>query len=169
MSATRREVLQGAGFLALSFNLPRALLAAEGEGLPNDLAHNKRLDMWLRIAADGAVSLRTGKVEIGQGINISLKKIATLQLGVNAAQLEFIAGDTAICPDEWYTAGSQSIEVGGHSLAFACQHFKAFFAAAAAKKLSCKVGSGITIHSNPEKEYEECEAKIEAIRNIPVS
>ena len=75
MSATRREVLQGAGFLALSFNLPRALLAAEGEGLPNDLAHNKRLDMWLRIAADGAVSLRTGKVEIGQGILTTLAQI----------------------------------------------------------------------------------------------
>ncbi len=37
------------------------------------------------------------------------------------------------------------------------------------KQITCKVGSGITIHSNPENEYEECIAKIDAIKKIPVN
>jgi para-aminobenzoate synthetase component 1 len=34
------------------------------------------------------------------------------------------------------------------------------------KRISCKVGSGITIHSQPDKEYDECEAKISAIKSL---
>ena len=34
------------------------------------------------------------------------------------------------------------------------------------KMISCNVGSGITIHSQPEKEYDECEAKISAIKSL---
>ena len=106
--------------------------------LPTSLQANPLLGSWIQFGANNTLRVLSGKVEIGQGINASLKKIATLQLGLNPAQLDFIAGDTQICPDEWYTAGSQSIEVGGHSLAFACKHFRSFFEAAAAKALSCK-------------------------------
>ena len=106
--------------------------------LPTSLQANPLLGSWIQFGANNTLRVLSGKVEIGQGINASLRKIATLQLGLNPAQLDFIAGDTQICPDEWYTAGSQSIEVGGHSLAFACQHFRSFFEAAAAKALSCK-------------------------------
>ena len=35
-----------------------------------------------------------------------------------------------------------------------------------AKYLSIQVGSAITYHSNPEKEYEECQLKISAIRKV---
>jgi nicotinate dehydrogenase subunit B len=108
------------------------------QALPTSLQANPLLGSWIQFGKNQTLRVLSGKVEIGQGINISLKKIATLQLGVNPAQLDFIAGDTDICPDEWYTAGSQSIEVGGHSLAFACQHFRHLFTTAAAKKLSCK-------------------------------
>ncbi len=34
------------------------------------------------------------------------------------------------------------------------------------KMISCKVGSGITMRSQPDKEYEECEAKISAIQSL---
>jgi para-aminobenzoate synthetase component 1 len=37
---------------------------------------------------------------------------------------------------------------------------------AANKYLSYRVGSGITFYSDPEKEWEECLLKIEAIRQV---
>jgi len=107
--------------------------------LPTSLQANPLLGSWIQFGENNTLRVMSGKVEIGQGIQASLKKIATLQLGLDPGQLDFIAGDTQICPDEWYTAGSQSIEVGGHSLAFACQHFRHFFETAAAQALSCKV------------------------------
>lgn len=109
------------------------------QALPTSLQANPLLGNWIQFGDNQKLRVLSGKVEIGQGINASLKKIAILQLGLNPEQLEFIAGDTQICPDEWYTAGSQSIEVGGHALAFACQHFRQFFAVEAAKSLGCQV------------------------------
>jgi nicotinate dehydrogenase subunit B len=108
------------------------------QALPTSLQANPLLGSWIQFGENKTLRVMSGKVEIGQGIHASLKKIATLQLGLRPEQLDLIAGDTQICPDEWYTAGSQSIEVGGHSLAFACQHFRRFFETAAAQALSCK-------------------------------
>jgi para-aminobenzoate synthetase component 1 len=37
---------------------------------------------------------------------------------------------------------------------------------AATQYLSCQVGSGITIYSDPEKEWEECQLKAAAIKKV---
>ncbi|MGZ8268660.1 MAG: molybdopterin cofactor-binding domain-containing protein, partial [Burkholderiales bacterium] len=36
--------------------------------LPTTLDKNRSLDRWVRVDADGSVTVYTGKVEIGQGI-----------------------------------------------------------------------------------------------------
>ncbi len=128
------------------------------QALPTSLQANPLLGNWIQFGENQKLRVLSGKVEIGQGINASLKKIAILQLGLHPEQLEFIAGDTQICPDEWYTAGSQSIEVGGHALAFACQHFRGFFEAAAAKSLGCQVADltlagGVFTHAGKSISY----------------
>ena len=43
--------------------------------LPGSLNANRRLSQWLAINPDGTVTVRTGKVELGQGIATALAQI----------------------------------------------------------------------------------------------
>jgi CO/xanthine dehydrogenase Mo-binding subunit len=86
---------------------------------------------------DGNFELRTGKVELGQGISAALTQIACDALGVLPSQVRWVAGDTAASPDEGYTAGSQSIEVGGEAWRHVGDVVRSHFAKAAAHHLKC--------------------------------
>ncbi|MGE5128973.1 MAG: molybdopterin cofactor-binding domain-containing protein [Sphingomonadaceae bacterium] len=103
--------------------------------LPLSLRANPRLDRWVRFDGDGKVTVFSGKVELGQGIVTAMAQIAAEELGVEPAQLAIVAGDTTRAPDEWYTAGSQSIEVGGASMRRVCAEVRALFIEAAAAEL----------------------------------
>jgi CO/xanthine dehydrogenase Mo-binding subunit len=103
--------------------------------LPLSLRTNPRLDRWVRFNSDGTVTVFSGKVEFGQGIVTAIAQIAAEELGVEPAQLSIISGDTTISPDEWYTAGSQSIEVGGAAMRLVCAEVRQLFVEAAAKEL----------------------------------
>jgi nicotinate dehydrogenase subunit B len=54
---------------------------------------------------------------------------------VSFERLRLVAGDTSASPDEWYTAGSQSIEVGGLSMRLVCAEVRQLFLRAAAREL----------------------------------
>ncbi|MGA8050300.1 MAG: molybdopterin cofactor-binding domain-containing protein [Burkholderiales bacterium] len=103
--------------------------------LPLSLQANPRLDRWVRVDAGGKVTVFSGKVELGQGIVTAIAQIAAEELGVEPAQLAIVAGDTTVSPDEWYTAGSQSIEVGGAAMRLVCAEVRALFMEAAAREL----------------------------------
>jgi len=59
------------------------------------------------------VTLYSGKVEIGQGIEICLKQIASDELTIPVEHIELVTGDTMRTPNEMWTSASISIEVGG--------------------------------------------------------
>src|SRR5947209_1998915 len=81
VTPSRRDFLTGA--LVVSFSL-RALpaLAQEQQNagskppLPGSLKNAPMLDAWIRIDADDAVTVFTGKCEIGQGIKTALIQVA---------------------------------------------------------------------------------------------
>ncbi len=101
---------------------------------------------WLRLSPEGLFELRSGKVELGQGISAALTQIACNALGVKATQIIWLAGDTRYSPDEGFTAGSQSIEVGGQAWQRVGDIVRSHFALAAAERLCCEV-SDLVIHS----------------------
>ncbi|MBO0890978.1 MAG: xanthine dehydrogenase family protein molybdopterin-binding subunit [Acidothermales bacterium] len=103
--------------------------------LPPDLAANPRLSTWLRVAADGVVTVRVGKVELGQGIVTALAQIAADELDVEFADVRMEPAGTAAGPDEGFTAGSLSVSTSGAALRQACAEVRALFAAAAADEL----------------------------------
>lgn len=103
--------------------------------LPLSLRTAPWLDRWLRFNADGTVTAFSGKVELGQGIVTAIAQIAAEELGLEPAQLSMVAGDTTASPDEWYTAGSQSVEVGGTAMRLVCAEVRELFLAAAAQEL----------------------------------
>lgn len=103
--------------------------------LPKSLADNRRLDRWLSFG-NAQVHVRVGKVEIGQGITTALAQIAADELDVGMHRLTWLAGDTALAPDEGSTSSSLSIEVGGASLRLVCAEVRALFLAEAARLLN---------------------------------
>lgn len=94
---------------------------------------------WLRLTPEGLFELRSGKVELGQGISAALTQIACNALGIKAEQIICLAGDTRYSPDEGFTAGSQSIEVGGQAWQRVGDIVRSHFAVAAAELLNCQV------------------------------
>jgi nicotinate dehydrogenase subunit B len=131
---SRRRFGQTVGALTLAFSLAPPAWAADPPKLPGSLANNRLLDAWLRIGADGKVTIFTGKVEIGQGILTALEQIAADELDVAPQRIAMISGDTAQTPDEGFTSGSQSIEYSGAALRFACAEARQILLSLAAER-----------------------------------
>ena len=105
---SRREFLKSAGAVIVAFAWPTPLSAQA----PRDVTPGG-LDAWLAIAADGAVTLFTGKVEIGTGVSTALAQIVAEELDARVERVGVIQGDTERTPNQGYTAGSKTIQQGG--------------------------------------------------------
>lgn len=103
--------------------------------VPLGIVKNPSLYQWLTFEKSGLITLHSGKVELGQGVEIALQQIACDALGIDPDQLEFEGGNTLQGPDEGHTAGSQSIDQGGHSVRMACLFARQIFMLAAADAL----------------------------------
>jgi nicotinate dehydrogenase subunit B len=121
----RREFLATSGGVVVSLALPGRVLAA----LPGDLEKTPLLDAWIGIAADGAITVFTGKAELGQGIKTALLQIAAEQLGVEPARITLVTADTARTPNEGYTAGSHSMQDSGTAILHAAAQVRERLAA----------------------------------------
>ena len=91
-------------------------MTATAGRLPGSLQEHPRLDQWLRFEPDGAVTLFTGKVEIGQGIRTALAQIVADELDIAYDAVRVAPVDTDHSPDEGVTSGSRSIEESGEAL-----------------------------------------------------
>lgn len=104
--------------------------------LPESLASNPVLGQWLRIRSYGVVEVRSGKVELGQGVLTALAQIAAEELDVDIARVRMTAATTDRSPDEGFTAGSRSIQHSGAALRQVCAEARAIYLDAAAAKLA---------------------------------
>lgn len=105
--------------------------------LPGNLKNNPLLDRWIGVDADG-VMVRSGKVELGQGIATAMAVIAASELRVDPLRVRVQPADTTLAPNEGYTAGSFSIEHGGPAMRVAAAMTRQVFAAAAARHLGAE-------------------------------
>jgi len=105
--------------------------------LPKNLLANPSLDRWLLVDEHG-VCVRSGKVELGQGISTAMAVIAASELRIDPNQIRMGQVDTRTAPNEGYTAGSFSIEQGGPALRVAAAITRELFAEAAAARLGAK-------------------------------
>ena len=136
---SRRTFLAGGGALVVGFSLVRRLRAqSAGEAapaLPGSLGKTPMLDSWIRIAGDGAITVFTGKAELGQGLKTALLQIAAEELIVAPEAIGLVSADTARTPDEGYTAGSHSIDMSGTAIRHAAAQARAILIGAAAARL----------------------------------
>src|SRR5262245_15077280 len=135
---SRRQFLAAGGALVVSFSLSRAVAAAADEKgggkLPGSLKSTPWLDSWIRIAADGTITVYTGKAELGQGIKTAVLQVAAEELIVEPRALTLVTADTAQTPDERYTAGSQSMQDSATAVRHAAAQVRALLVRLAAEK-----------------------------------
>ena len=134
-SLSRRRFVQGAAAagLTIRFRFAQSQQAAALPDLPAMIKRNPSLNAWVRIAPDGAVTVFTGRVEIGQGCLTAMRQIAAEELDVAPARITLVSGDTAQTPDEGVTSGSFSMKLGGTALGHACADARGTLVRAAAE------------------------------------
>jgi nicotinate dehydrogenase subunit B len=96
---------------------------------------NPRLGQWISFDVPGVVTIRTGKVELGQGILTALAQIAAEELAIGLDRVRVASADTAHAPNEGFTAGSQSVELSGASIRLAAAQARSALIDAAAARL----------------------------------
>ena len=84
--------------------------------LPGSLAVDPYLDSWIRLEPNDAVTVFTGKAELGQGIKTALLQVAAEELGLPVERLTIVTADTGRTPNEGYTAGSHSMQDSGAAI-----------------------------------------------------
>ncbi|SIS98132.1 xanthine dehydrogenase family protein molybdopterin-binding subunit [Belliella pelovolcani] len=132
----RRSFLKTSGHLLIGFNLfPLSFCSTkETEELKNlyhgipERPHKGReiIDSWIRLDAEGYVTILTGKQELGQGIRTALMQIAAEELDVPFEKCRIINGDTGQTANEGYTAGSNSVEGSGSAIRQAAAEARLF-------------------------------------------
>jgi CO/xanthine dehydrogenase Mo-binding subunit len=110
MNIDRRAFLKGAGALIVSFGIPEIAFAQAQD------PRLQQLDAWLAVAADGQVTVYCGKVELGTGVQTALAQIVAEELDVSFGRVFMLMGDTALCPNQGPTVGSQTIYRAGPQL-----------------------------------------------------
>jgi nicotinate dehydrogenase subunit B len=104
----RREFLGTGGALVIAFSVPLQAL-----GQPKPDPRFLTAGAWLEIAADGAVTFYTGKVELGTGVQTALAQLVAEELDVDVRSIHMVMGDTERCPDQIGTFGSLTIFLAG--------------------------------------------------------
>ncbi len=109
---SRRRFLKGSGALIVGFGavgLADTLGLAPGLGSAQTAQDRRaRLDSWIAIAANGAVTAYTGKCELGQGLFTAQAQLVAEELSVPLARVTLIQCDTSVTPDQGGTSGAQS-------------------------------------------------------------
>jgi CO/xanthine dehydrogenase Mo-binding subunit len=138
----RRRVLAGGGALIVSFSMPGAFaqdappVAPPAAKPPGSLATTPLLDSWIRIDADGGISVFTGKAELGQGFKTAFQQIAAEELDVAFDGLKVVTADTSRTANEGYTSGSHSMQDSGTAIQNAAAQVRELLVAEAARRLS---------------------------------
>ena len=136
---SRRDMLKGSGALVVSFSLVPQM----GEALAQAAAAAKPLaltevDSYLAIDSKGAVTLYSGKVDLGTGVETALAQMAAEELDVPFSRVKVVQGDTALTPEQGSTWGSLSIQIGGIQIRQAAAAAKTALLDEAAKRLGVK-------------------------------
>ena len=73
-----------------------------GAAMPQDIGG------WVHIAVDGAITVYSGKAEVGQNVRTSLTQAAAEELGCPPESVRMVLGDTELTPYDAGTFGSRS-------------------------------------------------------------
>ena len=109
---SRRDFLKTSSALVVSFSAaslvgPFAFAQGPFDTHPSHV-DPKKLDSWIAVGADGAVTAYTGKCDFGQGMFTVQTQLVAEELCVPLNRVKLIQCDTSVAPDQGTTSGSQS-------------------------------------------------------------
>jgi nicotinate dehydrogenase subunit B len=136
MAISRRSFCLAGGALVVSFPLRLRAVAQQPQRLPGSLSRAPYLDAWIRVDADGNITVFTGKAELGQGIKTAILQVAAEELKVEPSQIRLVTADTQLTVNEQYTAGSHSLQDSGTAVRNAAAQVREILLAKAADKLA---------------------------------
>src|SRR5579884_3042299 len=140
---TRRRFVQGAGGMVVGLSVVAAGVgakkaAAAGSGNSLDAT---QLGSWLTINPDNTITMRTGKVEMGQGsVTAAYAQILAEELNVPFSQItQIVYGDTDRTPDGGIAAGF--LGAGANNLRLVGAYTYQALLSLASQQLGVPVGS----------------------------
>jgi CO/xanthine dehydrogenase Mo-binding subunit len=115
---SRTTFLKGGGALIVGFSLAGAGARGASTAGIDPFASTGPFDQglvdsWITVNADNTVTLKSGKVELGQGTSTGLMMIAAEELDVAMSQMRWTRHDTNTTAIQGGTWGSQGIQTGG--------------------------------------------------------
>ncbi len=106
---TRRDFLTALGGGMVVLCLAEAADAQEsGRRAHSGDAHPREISAWLHVGEDGAVTVYTGKTEVGQNIRTSLTQAVAEELHAPVSSIRLLMADTDLTPYDMGTFGSRT-------------------------------------------------------------
>lgn len=149
---TRRSLLKllGGGVLVCVMGPSFAHSGEQESGRGGQQGGNqppREISAWVHIAADGKISVMTGKVEVGQNARTSVAAAAAEELRVPLQSINVVMGDTDLCPFDQGTFGSRTTPIMIPQIRKAAAAAREELVALAAAKLgvavtACKADGG---------------------------
>src|SRR5207253_4768566 len=79
----------------------------------------EELDSWLSIGRDGKVTVYTGRIDMGTGIETAFGQLIAGELDVPFESVKMIMGDTQLTPDQGKSTASSNVSQGAQPLRIA--------------------------------------------------
>ncbi|HSE96726.1 MAG TPA: molybdopterin cofactor-binding domain-containing protein, partial [Blastocatellia bacterium] len=140
----RRDFFKVAGGgILIAFALKDAIAQQESGGgrRPQNRAMPQEISAWLHIGEDGAITVYTGKVEVGQDIRTSLTQVVADELRAPIASIRLVMGDTDLTPYDMGTFGSMTTPRMSPQLRKAAAAAREMLVELAAQEMKVEAGS----------------------------
>ena len=149
----RREFLAtSAGLLVVGVtwrpaDAAQASATAPGVGLApaRPVLNAEELDAWLTMAADGRVTIYTGRIDMGTGVATAFAQVLADELEVPLESVTIVMGDTGLTPDQGKSTASSNMSRGLLPLRSAAAEARHLLLELAAERLRTPV-SGLIVH-----------------------
>jgi nicotinate dehydrogenase subunit B len=137
---SRRSLLKGAGAVVVSVGMPigldtvLAINSAFAQGARPPLVPDQ-LSSYIAINTDGSVSAFFGKMDMGQGLYVSIGQMVAEELDVPFARVNVLMADTRTSVNQGGASGSTGIQHGGRQMRAAAAEARRVLVEMAAEKL----------------------------------
>ena len=138
---SRRSFIKGGGALIVGFSFAGragAAVSPFASTAPFDLGE---VDSFIAIHADNSASIKSGRVEVGQGTTTGLLLLVAEELDLDIDRLTFVRHDTSVTPNTGGTLGSSSMALAGPRLRSAAATARQALLGLAAARLGVPAGS----------------------------
>lgn len=119
MAVDRRDFLKfTGGGIAVAVALKDVSVISEA--MAQQRAYPTDFNAYVLVGEDGRVTVFSGKIEMGQGVETSQAQMAAEELRVSLDSVDMVLGDTDLCPWDQGTWGSLTTRVFGPALRAGC-------------------------------------------------